>query len=307
MEMKCSPKSPRDPTGENPARERGQSRTTVLLVIALLLGVALGAFWVKHSADRANDKPEDQNAVRLSDGTKALLGRLEAPVEIRFYSILDRTTLAPAFFPFAEHVSRLLSEFERQANGRIQLAIYDSLTNSVAASAAADGIKPFNLEKGDACYLGLAVTCRDKREILTGLAPEWEPALEFDLSRAIERVARPNPPPKIAPELARNEAAAVEEVRRAIPNLAEVSVEDATSLLREAAMKDFKAALEEMGAQVRDAQQQVTQAQQSGSEADKQAAVKHLQQVQAEQSERIKQIAARLDAQLTALRQLKAK
>jgi hypothetical protein len=175
----------------------------------------------------------------------------------------------------------------------INVIRYNVVSDSAAESASSDGIKPFNLEKGNACYLGLAVACNDKRESLSDLGPEWEQALEFDLSRAIERVSRPNPQPKPSAEASNIATAATQEVMGAIPNLAAVSVEEGTQILRDAAMKQFKAAVDERGVQVKAAEQQIIRARQSGSETD--------------QAEKLKQIAASLEAQLAALEQLKAK
>ncbi len=59
-------------------------------------------------------------------------------------------------------------------------------------------------------------------------------------------------------------------------------------------------------AQIKEAEQRLLQAQSGGSEADQQAALKHLQQVQAEQTEKLKQIAARFKTQVDVFQQLKA-
>jgi hypothetical protein len=291
--------------------DQTHTRVIILLVFFFLLGVGVSAVWFSrtpsHGTVKPGGQPISEPQSELSDSTKVLLNHLESPVEIRFYSILDQATVSPSLFPFAGQVNRLLSEYQRQGNGKINVVVYDSLSDSAAASASSDAIKPFNLDKGNACYLGLAVACNDKHETLAELAPEWEQALEFDLSRAIERVARPNPPPKRSAEAAKDEAAAVQQVARAIPNLASVSVEEGTQILREAALKEFKTAIDETGVQVREAQQRISRAQQSGSEPEQQAATRHLQQVQSDQAEKLKQIAARLDNQIAALKQLKAK
>ena len=85
-----------------------------------------------------------------------------------------------------------------------------------------------------------------------------------------------------------------------------MSVEEGTRILREAALKDFTTAANEMAAQVKEAQQRLAQVQNGGSDADQQAAMKHLQQVQAKQTEKLNQIASRSKAQIDALQQLKA-
>jgi hypothetical protein len=142
--------------------------------------------------------------------------------------------------------------------------------------------------------------------LLAQLSPEWEPALESDLSRSIARIIDTKPEvPQSITSTAPATSAATEEVKRSIPNMASVSLDEGKQLLRAAALKDFKDAAAQMEIQVKEAQRQLTAAQNGKSEAEQQAAMKNLQQVQAEQSEKLKQIAARLQSQLAALEQLK--
>jgi hypothetical protein len=95
-------------------------------------------------------------------------------------------------------------------------------------------------------------------------------------------------------------------VKTLVPNLAAVSLEEGKRILQEAALKDFTAAAKELQKQLKEAEQRLAQAQQGATEADRQAARAHLQQVQAEQTEKLKEIAARSQAQVEALEQLKA-
>jgi hypothetical protein len=101
------------------------------------------------------------------------------------------------------------------------------------------------------------------------------------------------------------DAATIEAVKQAIPNYASVSLEDGTQVLREAALKQFAAAAGEMDAQVKQAQEQLVQAESSQAAAEQSAALKHLQQTQVEQTEKLQQIAAQFQAQIAALKQLK--
>ena len=98
---------------------------------------------------------------------------------------------------------------------------------------------------------------------------------------------------------------AVDDVKRALPNYASLSLEQGTEILREAALKKYAAAAQELQGQVSQAQTELSQAQ-SKSPADQEAAMKHLQQVQAEQSQKLQQIAGALQTQIVALKQLKA-
>ncbi len=105
------------------------------------------------------------------------------------------------------------------------------------------------------------------------------------------------PPVPVAP-------AAIEDVKRALPNYASLSVDQGTEILRQAALKKYAAAAQELQSQVAQAQAELSQAE-SKSPADQQAAMKHLQQVQAEQSQKLQQIGGQLQTQITALKQLK--
>jgi hypothetical protein len=96
----------------------------------------------------------------------------------------------------------------------------------------------------------------------------------------------------------------IAEVKQMIPDYTSVSLEQGTEILRQAALKDFAAAAQEMENRVANAQEELSQAE-SKTASDQQAAMKHLQQVQTEQAEKLKQIAAQLQAQITALKQLK--
>jgi hypothetical protein len=97
---------------------------------------------------------------------------------------------------------------------------------------------------------------------------------------------------------------AVEDVKRALPNYASLTVDEGTDVLREAALKEYATAAQELQAQVAQAQDELKEAQ-NKSPADQQAALKHLQQVQAEQSQKLQQIGGQLQTRIAALKQLK--
>jgi len=286
--------------------EQGNARTAALLLVFFLLGLGAGAYWYYQSTKPARAvEPDGKKDLALSDSTKVVLKRLASPVEIRFYSLLDPATVSDSVRDFALRVDRLLSAFQQEANGKVNVTRFNTPSDANAQAAAADGIQPFNRDKGNVCYLGLAVVLSGQKELLPQLAPDWEAALESDVSRAIVRVIGAQPSAS-SPVVAAGQPdpATLEEVKRAVPDLASVSVEEGTRLLREAALKDFVAAADEMELRQKEAQQRVSDAQ-GKSEAEQQAARKNLQQVQLEQAGKLKQVAARLQAQITALQQLK--
>jgi len=129
---------------------------------------------------------------------------------------------------------------------------------------------------------------------------------ETDAEPSAEPAIPANPPARpFVPSHPPVDAAMMEAVKQAIPNYASVSLEAGVQVLRAAALKQFAAAANELDAQVKQAQEQLVQAENGQAAAGQQAAMKHLQQTQAEQAEKLQQIAAQLQAQIAVLKQLK--
>jgi len=265
-------------------------------------GAALSAWWFLQAPSPGKAARDHAGPPALSAATKAVLRHLGSPVEIRFYSLLDPASVGDSGREFSGRVEQLLCQYEQEAGGKISIARVNSFSASTANAAAADGIKPFNMDKGDTCYLGLVVVCNGHKASLASLAPEWEQALEPDLSRAIAGVdlSVPRPPPA-----AKADMAALAAVQQAIPNLDSVSVEDGSRQLRAASMAEFKKTAQEMQAKVQQAEDRFLQAQNSQSEEDRQAALTDLQQVKKQQTEKLKEIALESKAQVEALQQIK--
>lgn len=294
-------------TRKPPAREQARIQTPLLALICLLTCVAIGAVWFYRTTGRrtanVSDKTSGQELVALSAGTKAVLERIDSPIEIRFYALLDGASGSASLPRLAARVDQLLAAYQQEAGGRIKLIRYHAQSDSKAA--AADGIKPFNLDNGDAGYLGLAVVHNGQTESFPQLAPEWEQALESDVSRAIARLINAPASVEAAAAVAQIDPDVVAEVKRRIPNFASVSVEEGTRILRESAIQDFQAMANEMEIQLREAEQRVQQAQNGNSEAERQASLQQLQLVRADHAAKLKETTARSAAQLEALRRLK--
>lgn len=297
-------------SGGPAAGERAGARTILLLASFFFLGIAVSAFWF-YSASRRGPSGTSATtggapAVQLSANTRAVLARLNTPLEIRYHAALDPATVPESLIAFSGRVDQLLAAYQQAAGNKIKLERFRSSSQADSDAAFADGIPPFNLDRGNPCWLGLALVLDGHKESLPRLSPDWEPALEADLTRAIVRLLdAPHPPP--APvAVSQLNTAAVQEVKALIPNLAAVSAAEATRILREASLKDFTAATKEMEAQLKAAQERLAQAQKSGSEADQQAALAQLQKVRKEQTDKLKDIAARSRMQIDALQQLKA-
>jgi hypothetical protein len=278
-------------------------RLLILVPVFFLLGAALTGFWFKYGRPASGSVlpgPE------LSGSTLALLRQLNSPVEIRFYSVLPPGSAPETLQAFAGRVDHLLAEFQNANDAKIHVTRNLSTAGANADAAAADGIHPFNLDKGDACLLGLTFVSGGQKESLPQLQPEWEPALEFDLARVIARVTAPPASPVPVKASAPVSPEVTNAVVRLIPDLAGTSVEEGNRILREAAFKEFTETGADMEKQIQAAQQQLADAQNGPSEAEQQVATKHLQEVQLEQGEKYKRIANRLRAELDLFQQMKA-
>jgi hypothetical protein len=293
------PSYPPNPTNQ------AQSRVVLLALAGFVLGLAIATLGYYRAAHRLVPPPDQ--APSLSEGTRAILQQLHAPVAIHFYSLLDTQTVAAPTLAFAERVGRLVSEYERAGGGKVKAVRSTDASDAGISAATADGIAAFNRDRGAVSYFGIAVASGDRQESLPQLSPDWEPALEADITRVIARVAAAAAPttPAVAegPDV---NAGAIQEVKQLIPDVAAVSLEDGSRILREDALKQFQAAAVEMQRQIQEAQEQLVRAQNGGSAADQQAALRNLQQLQASQAEKLKEITARSQAQVDALRKLKA-
>ncbi len=290
---------------------QGSAQTILLVVAFFFLGIAVSVFVFYFTGARgpagAGGETRGTPAIQLSDSTRAVLSRLRTPLEIRFYDVLDPATVPAPMVAFAGRVRQLLSAYQQEAGGKIKLTSFDSASQINPNAAAVAGIQVFNLDKGEACYLGLTLTLNGRKETMSYLSPDWEKALEPDLTRAIARLLEPTQTVVSGPApLPAIDTNAIQEVKTMIPNLNAVSLEEGKRILREAALKDFAAAVKEAETQVQEAEQRLGQAQASGTETDKQAAMQHLRQVRTEQAEKLRQIAAKSNAQVDALEQIKA-
>ena len=295
-----NPSSTNPPRNPGPQTVRASGRGGPMLMLAVfVLGAVLAGIWFKYGAHTAG------GGTGLSDQTLELLRHLNSPVEIRFYSVLPADSAPESLQDFSRRVDRLLSEFQSANDSQIRVVRKLSTSGADADAAAADGIQPFNLDKGDACFLGVTVASGERKESLARLHPEWEPALPFDLARAILQVTATSSSPavKASPPVSPE---TTNDIRRLIPDINGTSLKDGIGILRQAAVDKFSAAGAEMEKQIQAAQQQVADAQNGRPEAEQQAAMKHLQQIQLEQAEKVKLIAAQLQAQISAFEQMKA-
>jgi ABC-type uncharacterized transport system len=127
----------------------------VMLVVLVLANFILS--FVRQRADMTQEK-----AYTLSDGTKAILKKLDTPVTIRFYCTQSESATPETVYlkGYARKVEDLLAEYKQIAGGKLKIEKYDPQPDSDAEdSARVDGLEPQALPGADRFYLGLSVKC----------------------------------------------------------------------------------------------------------------------------------------------------
>lgn len=296
-----SPSSP----DQHPGKSTGR-RWLVLAPMLVLLGAVLAGIWFKCGQTGTSWFAKGQGNISLSDRVRDELGSLRAPVELRFYAVLPPDSASESLRDFAGRVDNLLTAFQGANEKQIHVVRNISTADTNVEAASADGLQAFNLEKGNACFLGITVASGGRKETLARIRPEWEGALPFDLARAILQVA--GAPATAGAGQSQKPPVSSETtniVLRLIPDVASTSLEEGARILRNAAVQEIMAAATEADSQIQLAKQQLADAQNSASETQQQAARKHLQEVQFQQTEKIRTIAARLEEELSVFQQMK--
>jgi len=159
-----------------------------MLLIVLIVNFIFGAF--KQRLDLTNER-----LYTLSDGTKKILKNLDKGVEIRFYFSQGEKEMDAGLKSYAQHVEDLLAEYKKAAGGKIKVKKLDPKPDTDAEdSAHLDGIEGQMLPTGDSLYFGLAISYLDQKVALPVLPPNRERLLEYDISRALSKVANPVKP-----------------------------------------------------------------------------------------------------------------
>ena len=129
----------------------------------------------------------------LSQGTRDILQSLDTPVELRFYCSQGGSEAAQLFIKnYSRNVDDLLKEYSKASKGKLRVKRYNPEPDSDAEDMArADGVEGQMINTGDTVYMGIAISCLDSTVALPFLAPARERLLEYDISRAIARVATP--------------------------------------------------------------------------------------------------------------------
>lgn len=157
--------------------------SVLLLLVALIL--------VNYLASRLpfrGDTTEDR-IYTLSDGTKALLAKIEEPVVLDYYFSRSVGGLPIQYKNYASRVQEMLRQYVRASRGKITLNLIDPRPDTQEEERAGSaGIQPQQFPSGEAVYFGLVATQADQQKVVAAFNPQRESFLEYDLSQLIYSV-----------------------------------------------------------------------------------------------------------------------
>jgi len=137
------------------------------------------------------DATED-HMYSLSEGTKHILSDLTQPVDIQFYYSRSNKNIPNEMKIYATRVRDFLTEYERASHGKINVEMYDPKPDSDEEEWAQKyGLQPIQTPTGEKIYCGLVFLAADQVGKIAFLDPGKEELLEYDITRAIQRLENP--------------------------------------------------------------------------------------------------------------------
>ncbi len=159
---------------------------SVVGVIAMFV-ILVAVYIISHvAAARIDVTAEHLNT--LSPGTRAILKKLDTPVQIRFFASQGKE-VPIEFKAYAQRVEDLLDEYKKIGGKNIEIKKLNPEPDSDAEEAAnLAGIEGQQIAPGEKLYLGIAVSMLDAKVALPFLTPNRERLLEYDITRAVANV-----------------------------------------------------------------------------------------------------------------------
>jgi ABC-type uncharacterized transport system involved in gliding motility auxiliary subunit len=165
--------------------------STIALAAILTLSVNLisGLLFKNVRADLTSD-----HLYTISHGTKAVLSKIDEPVNVQVYYTRKLGEVAPLFGKYFERVKALLEQYRDLSGGKMQLSFIEPESFSDAEDrAVASGLRGVRLNQdGETGYFGLvASNTTDNDAVVEFFSPDRERFLEYDLTKLIGGLANP--------------------------------------------------------------------------------------------------------------------
>lgn len=169
---------------------RSQAFLAALAIVAAAFFVSLivGVVGDRFGGTRL-DLTED-HTFTLSPGSRAILGKLDEPVQLEFFVSRSDVKLRPYLESYSRRVETLLREYAAASRGKVKLVITDPKPDTKEEQRAQrHNLGAMNTPAG-AAYLGLTAQQADTVKAIAFLDPTREKFLEYDLSKLIASVSR---------------------------------------------------------------------------------------------------------------------
>ncbi len=132
----------------------------------------------------------------LSEGTRALLGKIEDPVTLQLYASRDTAGLPTQYKNFVARVEEMLRAYVRASGGKLNLEVISPAADTPEEEKAqAAGLQPQQAPgTGEAFYLGLVAIQADQQKAIPTFSPQREELIEYDVSALIHSVQQVSKP-----------------------------------------------------------------------------------------------------------------
>ena len=130
----------------------------------------------------------------LSAGTQRTLDSLSEPLELRLYYSRDAGATLPQLQTYAARVREMLQTFSARSHGRVRFVEINvepfTEGEDEAVEAGIEAVRPY--QGADPIYFGLTgANAIDDRRTIPSFDPQREPFLEYEVTRLIYELERP--------------------------------------------------------------------------------------------------------------------
>jgi ABC-2 type transport system permease protein len=172
------------------------NRTIRTIIAVIFVGVIMFcAISIAHNfGESIRLDVTDRKLYTLSDGTKAILGKLRQPIKMKLYYTKTAVMKAPdqirVYNNYYDFVEALLKEYTKASKGMLELEIIDPRPYSdEEAEALRNGIRQFIITEEENFFFGLTVqTQYGAVKAIPFFAQDRQNFLEYDISYLIDTV-----------------------------------------------------------------------------------------------------------------------
>lgn len=132
----------------------------------------------------------------LSDGSRKIVDSIDEPVNLYFFFSDKASEDLTSLRAYAQRVQELLQQYADLGHGKINLQVIDPEPFSEEEDLASSfGLQSVPVNNGNELFFGLAGTnSLDSHEVIPFFQPDKEQFLEYEVSRLIQSLAKPDKP-----------------------------------------------------------------------------------------------------------------